>query len=371
MRALFIIVITILFLNTLIALLSLKIKTADKNASNLFHLQMTSLQVEIELGCFPRLNANVGIGMDISRAFPFILSRWISFQYLKTIETLNPQVQFWFLNRIYCPGYLLMRETFRFPEWFNYSMTESEKRTWDEYKEKNLLKWLDESNFNEDKEHVPYIPEATTQQAVSNNTATAASSSTARQQAAHPPPSTQSNSAEASSSQPQASAPEPEEPPLIIHDGKPATDLLAALGPVDDIEFPVDDTPEPDPYLDDLDDDIWDFGTKAKPPSSTQSTSKLRIICQQPGSLCNNCRKVAYYSKAHQREHWKTHKSECKSSQDVVAEPAVELAELSYAVYGNSGKLCTGCNTVEYCRKEHQRLVWKNHKSACKGKGKA
>jgi hypothetical protein len=140
---------------------------------------------------------------------------------------------------------------------------------------------LDENNFNEDKEHVPHVPEATTKQAVSNNTAAIASSSTAKQQAAQPPPSTQSNSEEASSSQPQACAPEPEEPPLIIHDGKPATDLLAALGPVDDIAFLVDDTPEPYPYLDDLDgDDIWDFGTKAKPPSSTQSTSKLCVICQ-------------------------------------------------------------------------------------------
>ena len=245
-----------------------------------------------------------------------------------------------------------MRETFRFPEWFNYSMTESEKRDWDEYKEKNPLKWLDENNFNEDKEHVPYVPEATTQQAASDNTAADASSSTVKQQAAQPPPSTQSNNAEASSSQPQASAPEPEEPPLIIHNGKPATDLLAALGPVDDIHFPIDDTSEPHPYLDDLDvDDVWDFGTKTKPPSSTQSTSKLCVICQQPGSLCTNCRKVAYCGKPHQREHWKTHKSECKSSQDVVAEPAVELAEFSCTVCGKPGTRCTGCRTVAYCGK--------------------
>jgi hypothetical protein len=50
LRALYIIAITILFLNTLIAILNLKIKTADKNASNLFHLQMASLQAETELG---------------------------------------------------------------------------------------------------------------------------------------------------------------------------------------------------------------------------------------------------------------------------------------------------------------------------------
>lgn len=37
---------------------------------------------------------------------------------------------------------------------------------------------------------------------------------------------------------------------------------------------------------------------------------------------------------------------------------------------GSRGKLCTGCKTVAYCGKKHQRLDWKNHKSACKGKGK-
>lgn len=50
LRALYIIIITILFLNMLIAMLNLKIKHADKNARNLYHLQMASLQVEIELG---------------------------------------------------------------------------------------------------------------------------------------------------------------------------------------------------------------------------------------------------------------------------------------------------------------------------------
>ena len=33
-------------------------------------------------------------------------------------------------------------------------MTETEKRVWNEYVDKNPLKWLDENNFNEDKEHV-------------------------------------------------------------------------------------------------------------------------------------------------------------------------------------------------------------------------
>jgi hypothetical protein len=107
-------------------------------------------------------------------------------------------------------------------------MTETEKRTWNEYTDKNPLKWLDENNFNEDKEHVPYVPEPKPRQAVSNNNTATPSSSTTKQQAAQPSSTPQNNSVEASLSQPQNSA--PQEPPLIIHDGKPATDLLAALG---------------------------------------------------------------------------------------------------------------------------------------------
>jgi hypothetical protein len=45
------------------------------------------------------------------------------------------------------------------------------------------------------------------------------------------------------------------------------------LGPLDENNFPIDDTPEldPDPNLDDSEDDIWDFGTttKAEPDPST------------------------------------------------------------------------------------------------------
>jgi hypothetical protein len=86
LRALFTITITILFLNMLIAILNLKIKDADENAGNLYYLQMASLQIEIELGM---------------------------------ISSSERARRDWF------------------PEWFSYSMTETEKRIWKKYVEEN------------------------------------------------------------------------------------------------------------------------------------------------------------------------------------------------------------------------------------------
>ncbi|KAH8802938.1 hypothetical protein F5884DRAFT_803753 [Xylogone sp. PMI_703] len=320
LRALYIIVITILFLNTLIALLNLKINAADKNASNLFHLQMASLQVEIELGL---LSSSERKGRD-----------W-------------------------------------FPEWFSYSMTETEKRLWNEYVDRNPLKWSDENNFSEDKEHVPYIPETTSRQAGSNNT-TATASSTTKKQEQTSSTMRNDNTEASSNSEPQVSTAESQKPPLIIHDGKPAADLLSALGPIDETDFPLDDNPEPggdESDFSDAEDDI--SSTMSKSASSRQAMSNCCVVCQQPGSLCTGCRMVAYCGKAHQRQHWKTHKSECKPSEEVVAGPSVEMAEFSCVVCGKPGKLCTGCRTVAYCSKEHQKQDWKNHKTACKGKGRA
>ena len=104
LRAMYIVIITILFLNILIAMLNLKIKRADKNAQNLYYLQMASLQVEIELGL------------------------------LSSAERAR---QDWF------------------PTWFHYSMTKTEKRVWEHYVETNPLKWTEENNFGEDDDHVP------------------------------------------------------------------------------------------------------------------------------------------------------------------------------------------------------------------------
>lgn len=111
LRALYIIIITILFLNTLIAILNLKMKKADKNAGNLYHSQITSLQVEIELGL---LSSSQRARRD-----------W-------------------------------------FPEWFSYTLTEIEKRVWEKFVEMNPLKWAEENGFNEGKDHAPVPPIAAT-----------------------------------------------------------------------------------------------------------------------------------------------------------------------------------------------------------------
>jgi hypothetical protein len=104
LRATYIVIITVMFLNILIAMLNLKIKQADKNAGNLYHLQMASLQVEIELGL---ISASERARRD-----------W-------------------------------------FPVWFSYSMTEAEKRAWKEYVDKNPLEWTQQNNFSENKDHAP------------------------------------------------------------------------------------------------------------------------------------------------------------------------------------------------------------------------
>lgn len=306
LRALYIIIVTILFLNTLIAILNLKIKRADKNAGNLYNLQMASLQVEIELGL---LSSSERSRRD-----------W-------------------------------------FPEWFSYTMTETEKRVWRDYVDKNPLKWVEENNFNEDKDHAPREPlETKSQQNTSDGSSSAAaatSSSTTKEHAQQSKSDAQRNNAAASSQsqpQPPEPTPQPEAAPLIIHDGKPAADLLAALEPFDESNFPLDEGPGPsqesDLVLDDSDNDLLggfdSMGGNA--PSSAQSSSNAYIVYPKPQE---------------------------QGQGQATAEEVVELAELSCLVCGQLGKLCTGCRTVAYCSKEHQKQDWKRHKSDCKGKGRA
>ena len=54
-------------------------------------------------------------------------------------------------------------------------------------------------------------------------------------------------------------------------------------------------------------------------------------------------------------------------------EPLVDVVVCAYPICGNGTvfgnakclKLCNGCKQVSYCSKDHQRLDWKSHKSAC------
>ena len=106
LQVLYIAIIKILLLNALIAILNLRMQQADKNAANLYHLQMASLQVEIKLGL---LSSSERARLD-----------W-------------------------------------FPEWFSYTMTETEKHNWEEYVGQHRLKWSEENNFGEEKDHAPLI----------------------------------------------------------------------------------------------------------------------------------------------------------------------------------------------------------------------
>jgi WD40 repeat protein len=48
----------------------------------------------------------------------------------------------------------------------------------------------------------------------------------------------------------------------------------------------------------------------------------------------------------------------------------MELDKEACVMCGKPGRLCTGCRSVAYCGKEHQKQDWKRHKTACKKKGK-
>ena len=158
-----------------------KMKRTDKNVTNLYHLQMASLQVEVELGLLS----------SSERA------RWD-----------------WF------------------PEWFSYSMTETEKRVWKDFVEKNPLKWAEENDFKEDKDHTSLLPIATTSQqdtsAASSNDTVATSSSTSKPHTQQSLSTTPNNSA-ASISESRRLEPgpeaEPEPSPSVFGGVKPTMDL--------------------------------------------------------------------------------------------------------------------------------------------------
>jgi hypothetical protein len=303
LKALYIIVITILFLNTLIAILNLRIKRADKNAANLYHLQMASLQVQIELGL---LSASERARKD-----------W-------------------------------------FPEWFSYTMTETEKRTWKDFLEKNPLKWTEENNFSEDKDHVPQTlvniddapaPAPPTPRA-SNPDASAATATPTREELP-----TQQQSTE--NEQPQtfnATAP-------IIHDNQPTSDIMAALTPLDPGRLPkpseiVRDFDLDEEWLNSFADEegdveaarIWETGgperstSKPNTPKPSKDTQPIVTAAPEPGS---------------------------EYLEDV------EMVDLACVVCGSPGKLCQGCRNVAYCGRIHQKQDWRAHKRACKGKDKA
>ncbi|KAF3932676.1 hypothetical protein ABW19_dt0202472 [Dactylella cylindrospora] len=279
----------------LVAMLNLKLKGADKNAGNLYHLQMASLQVEIELGL---------------------------------LSSSERKRRDWF------------------PIWFSYSMTEAEKRAWDDYVETNPPKWT--GNKNDDKgedqaqaERVPVQskqgPEQAEKSGVSselrsrgeevlenpreqpkenleNGTRGATKSTSLNLEDAKSKDGNQTSRREDPKSststsnfeRPVPSMPGPQstvaarvipasEVPSQVTDG---TDVEAsaflAMGSKLHKTSPARDTPEE--------------------TDSNETESRLCQLCENPGRLCKGCGIVAYCGKEHQRADWKTHKSFCRKA---------------------------------------------------------
>ena len=255
LQSLYIIVITILLLNALIAILNLKMKQADKNAANLYHLQMASLQVEIELGL------------------------------LSSAERARRE---WF------------------PVWFSYSMTETEKRNWGEYLEKSPLKWTDENNFSEDKDHAPLLPAEEKKDTPERAQASAASApassnlSSVEKEAVKNSKDVQQSSDIDTMSQKQIFEQD------SMHQPKKSLDPEVAVAPGD-------------PWESCSEEDFTEESQEQRAPSTkVQAASSIETsckVCGAPGKFCLGCKLVAYCGKEHQSQDWKLHKSVCKGKQ--------------------------------------------------------
>ncbi|OCK78347.1 hypothetical protein K432DRAFT_394863 [Lepidopterella palustris CBS 459.81] len=258
LRATYIIIITILFLNMLIAILNLRMKTADKNAENLYHLQMASLQVEIEIGL------------------------------LSSSERANRD---WF------------------PEWFSYVMTETEKRNWNDYVDKNPIKWTEENDFGYEKEHAPQKQAEPVQQKQPASVTAPASASSAK-----PQQETKGISSQQENHQTRTS-----------------------------------------PKVED-DDNEEDWVDKPDQPVNHENTSLDELLSYDAGGAVDK------------NEGESNQVNEPASSTSIQDPPA---STYPCKVCGQPGLRCTSCYLNAYCGREHQKLDWKNHKRACKGKGRA
>ncbi|EXJ69394.1 uncharacterized protein A1O5_07430 [Cladophialophora psammophila CBS 110553] len=270
LRALYIIIITVLFLNILIAMLNLKIKIADKNAANLYHLQMASLQIEIELGL---LSASERRRRD-----------W-------------------------------------FPQWFNYSMTETETRLWEDYVEKNKLKWDEDNNFDETKDNAP--PPRPLPRPLPDDWA-------GPPKGQLPATSTTADEDDVWATTPNVDvAAEAETPPLPQSASSPSSSATRQ---------PSNATPAPSRSESQL-----QSQSQPQPPPPTTAPSPSA----QPAAASASA------------------SSSATTADSSSASPGIE-GTLACNVCGAPGKRCTGCRKVAYCRREHQRADWKTHMAVCK-----
>ena len=260
LRSLYIIVITILLLNTLIAMLNLKIANADQNAANLYYLQTASLQVEIELG---------------------------------PLSSAERARRDWF------PDW--------FPDWFSYTMTETEKQIWRDYLQRNPLKWTTENRFGEEKDHVA-----------------PSSVSSERQQEQLPDPigSSAGNLSSAVNTNGEMKTGNSSSGPSNNYpNGQTSSHLSgaettgAATGGAHGKQRA--DTNQDTPSAASASQMLPDSTNNGENLGSVGSEEASCIVhtckvCGKAGHLCKGCSVVAYCSKAHQSTDWPRHKAECR-----------------------------------------------------------
>ncbi|GBC02154.1 hypothetical protein RclHR1_04480018 [Rhizophagus clarus] len=107
---------------------------------------------------------------------------------------------------------------------------------------------------------------------------------------------------------------------------------------------------------------------------------------EEGGGICSKCKLVFYCSRDCQKEDWKSHKKECKSTLSTLAD--VSIAEGNNEIKDNSeietkknndtcsrcgktsvvevgGGICSKCKLVFYCSRDCQKEDWKRHKKEC------
>jgi hypothetical protein len=237
-------------------MLNLKIANADQNAANLYYLQTASLQVEIELGL------------------------------LSSAERARRD---WF------------------PEWFSYTMTETEKQIWRDYLQRNPLKWTTENSFGEEKDNV--APSSVPSE---------------RQQDKSPDPSSNSTgiSSSAVNTDVEMKTDNSSSGQSSNHHNWQTSSHLggaettgAATGSAHgkqraDTNQSTTSSAGASQMLPDSTNNGENLGSVGSEESSCiVHTCK---VCGKAGHLCKGCSVVAYCSKEHQRTDWPRHKVECK-----------------------------------------------------------
>ncbi|GBF65952.1 hypothetical protein TMEN_8670 [Trichophyton mentagrophytes] len=269
LRSLYIIVVTILLLNTLIALLNLKVKSADERSRLLWLRQMASLQCEIELGLL------------------------------------------WRRER---------RRRDWFPEWFTYTMSEGEKRDWTAHVEQSPLRWTKENDFGEDKDHGPGAHQEPRTKTPDNGKSSVASKPDVEVDGQEEEGGSQEQQKEASDEESS-----PPSKPLLYINGEPAkfTDTTTTTTKEKPENKGVSDEGEASNQAasqqqrqDTAGLSSSESDPKPKPePESQTGPEKKCVVCSAPGKLCLGCKKVAYCGTEHQRHDWANHKSICKGKQ--------------------------------------------------------